>query len=192
MSTEAELHDAMWTPPDESIETDDEPFNDGDKSEMLHAAERHLAIMAKAQRELDQVCDVYDASRHQLDARKALAAAPYLSRIAWRARQIANIQHALLDLTPHTKTWTLPSGTLHARVPTEPRIEIIDREAFLAWAEDNAAELIRTKLEPDKHALNKFVRVTDYGVCDANGSLIPGVTSIPPEPSFRAEIAEPA
>lgn len=92
------------------------------------------------------------------------------------------------------KSLALPGGTIKAqsakRLPT-----ITNAEAFLAWAKKaGRTDLIRTKDEVDKAALNAAVTITDEGDVLIDGEIVEGA-AYEPQPakiSFAPKKGAPA
>jgi hypothetical protein len=181
----AEIHDYLSGVGE--IVTDNTTPSPDNKAQLLHAAERHLVMLARAKRQLAQLLEVWDAIQAQQADRRRLASGPMLAEIEYRSAQLSNIQAALLALEPRERTYTLPTGTLAAKVPHAPKIDVVDPDAFIVWARANRPDLLRVKTEVDKSAVNRLPAAP--GPVHIDGEIIPGLVATEQVPSFTIRIA---
>lgn len=110
---------------------------------------------------------------------------------------LTTFHSALLADDPKRRTISLPAGQLKARKHPD-RIEVLDADVFITWAIDAArSELFRTKREPDKSQIKRFLAVGQpFGDDDeilghilvdpTTGEAAHGVALVPGEISFTA------
>jgi hypothetical protein len=73
----------------------------------------------------------------------------------------------------------LPSGVVQTRSTSE-KFAIIDRDAFVAWAQENRPDLLKVSYAPSMTAVNDALTMVDGGAVDSNtGSIIPGIVVEP-------------
>ena len=104
---------------------------------------------------------------------------------AWYHQNLRNFHEQVLADDPARKTISLPGGVLKAR--KHPDRWDVDAEVFLAWAKENAPQLVRVKEEPAKAELKKFATVSIHhddettitAFDPTTGEEIPGVSIEP-------------
>jgi phage host-nuclease inhibitor protein Gam len=96
--------------------------------------------------------------------------------------------YALTERSKGRKSLVLPHGTIKT-TGGRPKIEFESEETFIEWAKTNDPELIRTKHEINKKALNDLI-TDDYQVISTQGEIIPGTKVIPPAPSVSFALGE--
>ncbi len=141
---------------------------------LVAAHRRRAAIIAQAEELIDPIARWRD---------KELA--PFERRIAWLRDHLmlyaVKRRHRLGEKDPQAKTLRLPSGT----VPTtrkEPRVDVMDEAAFVAWARVNRRDLVRQPplpdLAPAKVEIKKAVQIVDKDgelVPVLDGEVVPGL-----------------
>ena len=140
--------DAMYATQSETVE-DAIP-----SLESQQQAERHLQSMAHWEARKQALVDHAIAEHDRIDAWLASNVGPIDRRLAWHRR---GLEAFCLNLGKSVK---LIYGTLKYKAGRE-RIEVSDPVTFLAWAKENALELIRLKVieEPDKTAIKNHIHL---------------------------------
>lgn len=113
---------------------------------------------------------------------------------AFFEQSLAAFHEHLLEGDPKRRTVSLPAGTLKARKHPD-RVDVVVPDLFVQWALAEKPGLVRTKVEPDKTAIKKFLAVGpsagDYGLAlvdPATGEAAPGVVLVEGETSFTADV----
>ena len=155
-------------------------------------ANRLLWRLARIERKESEMLEVVTAQRARLDAFEAGASAAYQRQRKYITDTLAAYHRAVLSRSPRSKTIELPNGTLRARAQ-QPAWDFPDEDAFKAWAEVNAPELLRQPeprpVEVDRAAVKKALATQedrDYAV-DINGEHVPGVVVTFREPRYTIE-----
>jgi phage host-nuclease inhibitor protein Gam len=79
-----------------------------------------------------------------------------------------------VDENDGRKTIKTPAGQVKTRSGSSS-VKVEDKDAFIEWAEKNAPDLIRTKVEVDIPAVKETSVVQDSIVVTADGEIIPGL-----------------
>lgn len=150
--------------------------------------------------------------RRRMAENEATAASEIQVIRTWLAEENARLQRSaaffeqsltafhqqLLDDDPKRKTVSLPAGTLKARKHPD-RVDVVDVDLFVRWAQAEKPELVRTKVEPDKTAIKKLLGVgpeagdPEIGsvghilIDPATGEAAPGVYLVEGETSFAVD-----
>lgn len=112
----------------------------------------------------------------------------------WARDALERYHREALAMDERLKTISLPSGKLKAY--KRPDQWDVDAETFCPWAQDNARELVRVKVEPDKAAIKNLLvaredlsTAIESGATDpATGEIVPGVTITPGTVRFSVEV----
>lgn len=176
--------DYLSDPFDGDVDIDyEQPANMPDSdAAALERASWHLRMAAKYANERRQLVDVYQAEMDRLTARLDHRVRILDARIAWHEAPVEALHRALLEADPKRKTIELPYGTSRVRVSKTPRIEFVDKAATLAWAENTHPDILGRTINVT--GVKTIANVTDAGVVDDNGELIPGVAAVLDEPSW--------
>lgn len=153
--------------------------------------DRRLRRLAKVRAQMAQ--DKADAQRvkDKADAWLFHRTSINLAQEAWLVEGLEMWHRAVLADDPSRKTISLPCGTLKARAQ-QPVWEF-DEEAFIAWAQEHAPELVRVpepKPAVDKTAAKKALIPDATGldlVVTTDGEVVPGVTVTPRLPAFTVD-----
>jgi len=144
-------------------------------------ADWFLRRLRNTQRRCTELHAIADAEHDTIDTWLGGQLEPLGRQIMWLTDSLAQFHRAVLDRDSAAKTIDLPHGVLKARVQAPEWT--FDAEPFLAWAQANAPELVRTP-DPvpavDKTAAKKalVLATNDDGatVLSADGEVVPGVT----------------
>lgn len=155
-------------------------------------ANRLLWRVARIDAKESELLELLTAQRARLDAFEAGELEKLHRQRAWLTDTLAAYHRAVLSRSPRSKTIELPNGVLRARAQ-QPAWDFPDEDAFKAWAEVNAPELLRQPeprpVEVDKAAVKKALAIQedrDYAV-DINGEHVPGVVVTFREPKYTVE-----
>lgn len=143
---------------------------------------RRLArVMANYQRD----DELFAADIAEMEARRTLMMGPYVREIE-RIKATLNAWHlAVLADEPDRKTIKLPAGTLTAKIAID-EIDVSEAE-FIAWATQNAPELIVAKPTVPKKPLREWIagiRKDNLPIVDptsfderltSGGEIVPGL-----------------
>lgn len=177
---------------------DSEPPVELDRS----TADRHLRRIAHLDARYAADKEVAEAQIEQVRAWLAGRYATYDAQRAWLHSTLRRFHEALLSIDPRAKTVKLPAGELKMRAQ-QPSWKFTDTAAFLAWAQENAPDVVRPPVpsEPsiDVNAAKKLltqerrdehdkVVATVRGVT-ADGTRPPGLTVDDVDDKFSVEIA---
>ena len=145
--------------------------------------------------------------RRRMAENEALAAAEIALARKWCQEENAKLErtasffeqsltafHAqLLESDAKRKTVSLPGGTLKARKHPD-RVDVVDADLFVRWAQAEKPELVRTKVEPDKSAIKRLLGAGPSAgerglalVDPATGEAAPGVVLVEGETSFAVD-----
>lgn len=173
-----------WDDLDEHLADFDpnELIGDTDRTDM---ADRMVRNIARHRRQLAVDEEVAQAEIDRIQDWMAKRRAAHDTSFVEEA--LRQYHEARLARDSRAKTIHLPSGSLVARKLPD-RWEF-DDEAFLAWAEQRRTDLIRTKVEVDKPAAKKALRVLDDGqiIDGASGEFVPAVTVTPGDISYAVK-----
>lgn len=196
---------AEWEPdPFYDIGEDEPPAPTIDPAQEVQAlteANRHLRHIARLRHQLATLDAVYKAELDRLEDRHEHRRGIILRQIAWHEAPVIGLHAALLAADPRRKSIELPHGVLKSRTATAPAFVMRDPEAFVEWAEDHAAELVRTKKVPAVDAIKKAdsLAVT-FPADDApglvvfteTGERVPGIEAMRPSTSYTVATTEEA
>lgn len=172
--------------PDPDYTADPEPPQDADE------ANRRLRRLARIRADIAQV---EETAARQIDRINEWAERRYEvlhGRARWEQEGLEMWHRAVLADDPNRKTISLPCGTLKSRV--QQPVWVFDDEAFIAWARENAPELVRVP-EPqvDKAAAKKALLALPEGggeVITEAGEVVPGAEVTFRGPSFTVVTEE--
>lgn len=155
-------------------------------------ANRLLRRLARVRREQATVDALAAAEYARVDAWHAGEAHRLDRQQEWLEQALAQYHRAVLARDPKAKTVSLPNGTLKARAQ-QPEWTFEDPDAFLAWAQANAPELVRQP-DPPGPAIDKAAtkQTMAANVVDGRlvvlGEIVPGVTVTDREAKYVAEV----
>lgn len=135
---------------------------------------------------------VYQAERARIDAWRARRVRRMLDEIAVLE---ANIERfALSRRLAGQKSVDLPDGIVRTRT-VAGKVKIEDEREFIAWAEENAADLLRTVVQVDRAALAEQVKAKrfvdrDALVVDVDGQIVAGAVYVAPTVSVSIDVAD--
>lgn len=149
-----------------------------------------LRTLGRLRRELTEAEELAAAEHARVDLWLSLQAKRIGDRTRWLETALALWHAGLLAEDKRRKTVQLPNGTLVARAqPYEWRFE----PEFLAWATENAPDLLRHKPAPapeiDKAAAKKAMAsctFIDGRLVTEHGEVMPGVTVVERGPRYTA------
>lgn len=84
-------------------------------------------------------------------------------------------------------TVSLPHGKIKSRA-TKAKVSVNNEEEFIAWAKDNAPDLLRVKESVNVGELNKLI--DGDVVVTADGEVVPAVSVIPDAVNYTIETEE--
>lgn len=169
-------------------------------------ANRHLRAIAALRHELDRVDTIYGHELDRLRARLEERRSVILRRIAWHEAPLIGLHAARLAVDPKgARSIELPHGTLRSRTPSKPSVHVVDDAAFVAWAEDNMAELVRRTPKPALDAVKRAVGdarlvvtlpededAEGAVVASSTGERVPGMVARRPVTSYTVVVDEDA
>lgn len=121
------------------------------------------------------------------DERRRFAAAE-----AWHQHRL-NAYHARRFDVDGKATIKLPHGALTSRAVTTPKLIVEDEDAAVAWADEHAPALVRTKKEFAVADAKEALTLDRSGaVVSADGEIVPGLKAIVPAPDERSYKAKPS
>lgn len=156
-------------------------------AEALDRASWHLKMAARATAQRDEIDAVYQAEMDRLEIRRLHRRRIFNDQIAWHQAPIESLHRALLRDDPKRKSIELPYGTSKIRVSKTPTVTFTDKAATLAWAETNHPDILGRTINVT--GVKSIANVTDAGVIDTTGEIIPGVEASTPEPSWSIQFA---
>jgi len=154
------------------------------QAEALDRASWHMRMAARLDAERAQLNAVYKAEIERLQIRQGHRDRILADRIAWHEGPVQALHLALLRENPKRKTIELPYGTSKVRVSKTPRLEFTDKAATMAWAEQAHPEILGRTINVT--GVKHIAQITEAGVLDKNGEIIPGVVATLDEPSWSA------
>lgn len=189
---------AEWEPDPIYDIGDDEPpapvIDPASEVKALTEANSHLRHIARLRRQLATLDAVYRAELDRLEDRHEHRRGIILRQIAWHEAPCIGLHAALLASDPRRKTVELPHGVLRSRTPSKPTYVMRDPDAFVAWAEDHAAELVRTKKVPAFDAIKKADHLAVMFPADDDapglvvftetGEHVPGIEAMRPATAY--------
>ena len=161
-------------------------------------ADEQLRRLAKVRAEMAQIGDHAQAEIERIQEWHARRVEVLAGRERWLAEGLEMWHRAVLADDPSRKTISLPCGTLKSR--SQQPVWVFDDEVFIAWARENAPELVRVpepKPQVDKAAAKKALHITSgdlpaeaaLAITD-DGEVVPGVTVQVRGPSFTVVTEE--
>jgi phage host-nuclease inhibitor protein Gam len=138
-------------------------------------ANRHLRTIRGLMRERSRLKEDFDTERALLDERETELIGTVEGQITALTERVKLIHQAVMADDPALKAWRLAYGTIGAR-QHQPSVVLDDAAALLAWARDNAAELVtRTEVEKvDTVAAKRRVTIQGDLVVDPDGEIVAG------------------
>jgi phage host-nuclease inhibitor protein Gam len=94
-----------------------------------------------------------------------------------------------VDENDGRKSIKTAAGTVKTRLGS-PSVRVEDKDAFIEWAQSNAPDLVRTKVEVDIAAVKEAAVVEDTTVISADGEIIPGLSVHTPELSATIDLGK--
>ena len=158
-----------------------------DDPEWTSRAAWHLRSIRRIEGQGAAIAAAYDREIAKLEQRRAEALEANDRKVQWHRRPLIQFHEAVLRSDPRRKTITLPGGKLTSRTPSGPALTITDRDAFTAWAEVNAPDLIVTTPRVDITKARagmkegRFVPAAHVGydepapLVTEHGEVVPGV-----------------
>lgn len=175
-----------WVPADEYIDDagDYKPafVVDSDQKAAWALRKYHAALAKTTQaEELAEVemrrIDAWLENRRHVNSRDIDFFGGLLSRYALEQREAFD-----------RKTIDLPDGLIQTRTVNE-KFVVEDRDAFVAWAKENAPELLRTTYGADMSKIGEKCVAADQSVVDQEtGMVIPGIRVEPGRVSANIKV----
>lgn len=161
-------------------------------------ADWHARQVAKQDRRLAEIDDVYETALARLDAWRERTSE---RAIKSRAAHIAALEHyhaALLRDDPKAKTVELPGGGRLRSQAGRLQVAVVDEVEFLTWAREHAPETIKVTEKPDKTVIAKAfgakaAQEKDPGSFPAvtpDGEIVPGVGIVRAERAFFVDTVD--
>jgi len=158
----------------------------------LWDAEQRLARIRFWQARLAAELAVFDRRATQLAKARETVEDRYRARIDHHRVALTQIHAALLRTDPKRTRVILPSGTMTARVPKVPNVDIVDEAAFVLWADGRTDGVVTVtqpapSVRPSKATIKKVFEVGPEvaGMPDcfqlvdpATGEVVPGVVGV--------------
>lgn len=174
--------DALLSGDEPPYDTEPEAPIDADRANGM------LRTLGRLQRELDAAKEMATAEHARVDLWLTLEADRIGKRVTWLRSALELFHERLLREDARRKTVHLPNGTLAAKA--QPPEWQFDADTFIAWAVENAPDLIRQRPAPapevDKTAAKKTLAFNDGRAITEHGEFVPGVTVIERGPRFTA------
>lgn len=149
-----------------------------------------LRKMAQIDARRVEIAEQANRERERIDAWEKRVMDPLDRDLMFFSGLLTEFHRAQLEADPDRKTIDLPAGKLFSRAGQQKWL--VDNDAFLEWARENAPNLIRQKEEPDKTALKKAFSVNMGDVSGAavseDGEIVPGIEVTPANTSFWTEV----
>lgn len=162
----------------------------------IDLADWAMRKIADADRRLANDREVAQAQRDRIDEWLAEREHAHTEATEFLRSQLEGFHRRLLDDQPvewhkkKDKTLKLPSGGRLVARAQQPEWTF-DDEAFVAWATTHAADLVRTKHEPDRATAKERLTATNVdGRVVLDGELVPGVTVTARPPKFEIDSGE--
>lgn len=179
-------------PQDEDAPEPADTIDLSNEATALLEANGHLRAIARIRRERAIHETVFRAEIERITAVYRRKADQLKAQEAWHTTPVEQLHAALLARDDRRRTVVLPHGTLKSRSAKKHRFDVVDDEAFIAWAEDNAADLLRRTPKPDMSAIASSDDVTTVPCTDggllvlaaATGEVIPGLVAYMPATTF--------
>lgn len=188
MNVDDQLYTDWLADVDGSPEGEPESIDIGDEAAALERADWHLRHVARIDREHGVLATVFQAELRRIKERWDAEVERLGRQREWHLAPLTALHAALLEREPHRRSIRLPHGTLKARTETKPSIEWVDRDAFIEWAEDNADDLLRYKVEPDVNECKRILAAVDDKFVTPAGEVVPGIVPVPPTTKFSVSV----
>ena len=129
--------------------------------------------LAAAKREIDRIKDAANAERNKVtDWETDALKGPQHDAGYFEALLIDRLHQLEVENPDLPKTYRVPGGAL-VRRKLPDRIEVVDSEAFLTWAQVNAPDAV--KVTPLVSALSGLPRTDEGDLVTSEGEVVPGV-----------------
>lgn len=140
-----------------------------------------LHKIRSALKKLGKVTEAADRERARIDEFEKHESLRHRREVQLFEAMLEDYHRRELAKDPKAKTIRLPAGELKSR-KGQPKVEITDVDAFIAWAKEHRPEFVRVKTieEPQKKAVNEAA-VKD-------GEVLPHVEVAPAETSYSIEV----
>lgn len=157
-----------------------------DDNDILERVAWHARMARRAQAELDEISDLYDAELARLTERRENRVRIIMERLAWHKAPIESYARMRLE-RDGKRTIELPHATSKISVPTKPQVFITDTDTLTDWARTRHPEILRS---PNVTDVRRVVTVTDDGkVVDPDtGEFVPGVEAQVPQPRWSIDL----
>jgi hypothetical protein len=147
---------------------------------------RKLAALRKREAELDAIAAQETERIRQWRAAQAATLEP----------DIAYFEGLLIEYAKNErdqngrKSIVLPHGKIASRAGSE-RVDVVDADAFIKWAQANSPLLVRVRAEPDKTAIkaNLLNQGADGAIDKTTGEIVPGVAFIKSDTTYSIDIS---
>lgn len=105
-------------------------------------------------------------------------------------RNLALFHAALLEQDDKRTSVSLPAGALKSRA-NPPRVEVVETDAFVAWALAERPTLLKTEHKPVKAEIKRFLAMDGDAVIDpTSGEPVPGLEVVPCGRSFWVDLTQ--
>lgn len=161
-------------------------------------------ILRRERAEVDRIRrNATHARQEVMDAAAILIAdieADEHDQLAPHLKQVERFENLLIDYRRHLEdqdpklagTYRFVGGAVK-RVKGRESVEVVDADGFVAWAEQSAPGLLRTKVEIDKQAVKDapLNRTEDGLLFDGVGSgeVVPGVRIVTGDDTYTVDLA---
>lgn len=145
-----------------------------------------MGKVAAAHADLDELKRQAAEWKQRVDEWLEHESAPLVRRIEFFSGHLERYALDVREADPKKKSLVLPSGVVKTRV-SNPRVEVVDDEAFVEWAAVNAPDAVRVVRKPLVSALAWEDR-DGVPVADG-GEIIPGLAVVPAHVTAKVEVA---
>lgn len=177
---------------EDALAGDDPDFGSEPSSPLdLDQATQWVAKVAQARRKREEYREAHAAAVARLNARLAERMEALDQQEAWFTEALTIYHRTVLAADPEAKTIPTPAGTLKAR-KGQPGYSYEDEEALLAWAMENASDVVDVPPPPDprvnKNRFKKAIKgskVSDGVIIMPDGEPVPGVKVTDAEVDYK-------
>lgn len=166
------------------------PAIDGASQAAMKDADWHLRNLARIEKRMTEVADLYRDSLDRLNAWHERQTKRLQKQAIWHTLPLEGLHRSILEADKDRKTIELPNGVLKSRTYTKPTLSIEDAVAVMEWMLTNHSDALKPK-PPGVQLIDGFVRIAGpyadegFAVFDKDtGELVPGVSAAIPAPTF--------